>query len=276
MVIDVLNMHPNFHNIYQTYGRWPVALKDYIQMNVTRCLDCEAFEALAAIEDPQVYLDRFRSRGVPILAVNAVADEFFVPENSKYWFPDYDGEKFLMYVPNAEHSMAGHIDEIVGTLSAFLHSLIEQHRRPRLAWDFSADGTTITLTSDVEPVSVKLWQAYNEEDRCEPACFSLGQDTHPPTRSVFMLNCYLQCWWRATEMEPSGNGTWVATVESPEQGYLAFLVQAEYRIGTSESPFLTTSGVSIVPQTYDQPPCGAKCAACDTCLPDPNYVQRKR
>ena len=134
-------------------------------MNVTRCFNCPAFDALIEVEDPKVYLDRFLARNIPIIAGNAVADEFFVPEGSQFWFPEYTGEAYLMYIPNAEHSMAGHIGGITDALSAFLHTTIHELKRPGLTWEMAEDGTSWTLTSDTEPVAVKLWQAYNEKDR---------------------------------------------------------------------------------------------------------------
>jgi len=79
LVIDVLDMQSNFNEIYQTYGKWPIALKDYTNQNVTRCLNCPVFKDLANVEDPLVYLDRFKLRNIPIYAVNACGDEFFVP-----------------------------------------------------------------------------------------------------------------------------------------------------------------------------------------------------
>jgi len=38
LVIDILGMQPNMNEIYQTYGRWPIALKDYTNQNLTRFL----------------------------------------------------------------------------------------------------------------------------------------------------------------------------------------------------------------------------------------------
>lgn len=248
LVIDVLDMDPNFNNIYRTYGHWPVALKDYLEVNVTRCINCPAFVDLAAVEDPKVYLERFRERGIPIMAANAVADEFFVPESWQWWYPEYRGEKHLMYIPNAEHSMAGHIEEISDTLSAFLHTLINGIPRPQVSFDLSDDGATFTVHTDRPPIAVKLWEAYNEKNR------------------AFILNCYLQCWWRPTDLTPSGNNnTYVGRVEIPAVGYRAWLVQLTFDLPGTTSPFVTTTGVSIVPQSFDYDFCGDKCSACETC-----------
>jgi len=72
-------MTPNFNEIYQTYGKWPLSLIDYTSQNITRCLNCPVFDELNAIEDPISYIDRFRARNIPIYALNSCGDEFFVP-----------------------------------------------------------------------------------------------------------------------------------------------------------------------------------------------------
>jgi len=82
IVIEILNIQKNLNYEYQVYGRWPVAFVDYVEMNVTRCLNCPVFAELAAIEDPLSYLHRFQERGVPIISVSAVGDGTMSLENT--------------------------------------------------------------------------------------------------------------------------------------------------------------------------------------------------
>jgi len=42
-------------------------------------LNCPIFDELSYHEDPLTYIDRFRERNVPIFAINANGDEFFIP-----------------------------------------------------------------------------------------------------------------------------------------------------------------------------------------------------
>jgi len=37
--------------------------------------------------------------------MNSTGDQFFLPDNSQFYFQDLPGEKYLRYVPNTDHSM---------------------------------------------------------------------------------------------------------------------------------------------------------------------------
>ncbi|KCV71479.1 hypothetical protein H696_02425 [Fonticula alba] len=284
IVIDVLDMFNNFNNIYQTYGRWPLALNDYTEANITQCLNCPAFERLADVEDPLVYIERYKERGVPVFAINAVSDEFFVPDGWKFWYPFYDGEKYLAYLPNTEHSLVGHVRQVTETLSSLMHLLIYGGERPVYDWSLDPSGQQIVFRSETRPVSVKLYQAHNKKDRS------------------FILNCYLKCKWVPTDLTPVDpeQKVWVANVELPETGYRGFFVQAEYDVtdatslvprhqevtgagpagivagttlpGSDERIFTVTTGVSIVPLEMPHPPCGVECDDCAACSPNGEFA----
>jgi PhoPQ-activated pathogenicity-related protein len=235
----------------QVYGRWPAAFIDYVEMNVTRCLNCPVFQELGAIEDPKVYLDRFLARRVPIVSVSAVGDEFFLPDGFQWWYYDYTGEKYLAIQPNAEHSMFNRIDQLSATLAAFMYTVEQRIPRPQFTWTISEDGSSITVRTAQTPRAVRVYSAYNER-----------------RGRAFILNCYLSCVWRATSLGDLGNNTYVASVSVPTVGYTGFFVEIDFEVGPYV-PFLTvTTGVSIVPQTLPYPPCDERCARCDTCEPE--------
>jgi len=224
---------------------------DYVEMNVTRCLNCPVFQELGEIEDPKVYPDRFIQRNVPIVSVSAVGDEFFLPDGFQWWYYDYTGEKYLAIQPNAEHSMFNRIDELSATLHAFMYTVDKRIARPRFTWSLSDDGTVLTVHTEETPVAVRLFQAYNEKR---------GRS--------FILNCYLSCVWRPTDVPDNGNNTYVATVPVPSVGYTGFFIEISFSVGADVPPLTVTTGVSIVPQTLPHPPCGDVCARCDTCQPE--------
>ena len=240
----------------QVYGRWPVAFIDYLEVNVTRCLNCPVFQELSAIEDPKVYLDRFVERNVPIISISSVGDEFFLPDSSQWWYYDYSqqvggsGEAFLAIQPNAEHTLFNRIEELSSTLQAFMYTINQRIDRPRFSWNMSDDGTVITVNSVDTPLNVRVFSAYNE---------NRGR--------AFILNCYLSCVWRATDLPNLGNNTFVANVPVPAVGYAGFFVEISYEIAPGVPALVVTTGVSIVPQILPFGPCGDACAACDTCEP---------
>lgn len=58
------------------------------------------------IEDPYNYR-HCDWLSIPKYLVNASGDQFFLPDNSQFYFPNLQGEKYLRYAPNAKHDVAG-------------------------------------------------------------------------------------------------------------------------------------------------------------------------
>ena len=156
----------------------------------------------------------------------------------------------LAIQPNAEHTLFNRIEELSSTLQAFMYTINERVARPKFTWSMNDNGTVITVNSVDTPLSVRVFTAYNE---------NRGR--------AFILNCYLSCVWRATELPNLGNNTFVATVPVPAVGYAGFFVEISYDIAPNVPALVVTTGVSIVPQTLPFGPCGDACAACDTCEP---------
>jgi PhoPQ-activated pathogenicity-related protein len=50
---------------------------------------------------------------MPKLVINAGGDEFFLPDDTRYWWDEMSDEKNFLMVPNAEHSLATGILEII-------------------------------------------------------------------------------------------------------------------------------------------------------------------
>ena len=62
------------------------------------------YKALMKIEEPFEYRSRLT---MPKFIVNATGDQFFLPDSSQFYFDELPGEKYLRYVPNADHSLKG-------------------------------------------------------------------------------------------------------------------------------------------------------------------------
>jgi len=44
---------------------------------------------------------------MPKFMINSAGDQYFLPDSSKFYFDALEGEKYLRYVPNADHSLKG-------------------------------------------------------------------------------------------------------------------------------------------------------------------------
>ena len=131
------------------------------------------------MSDPWVYIERFA--GIPKLAVNALGDEFFSPDNDMWWFDDMPGQKYRLMLPNAEHSLATAEEQAINGAAAFALAVVHGLPMPDLSWQFSGNrpegapkapggfpkyGTgaasgDVTLQCDASPTNVTAWFAYS-------------------------------------------------------------------------------------------------------------------
>jgi PhoPQ-activated pathogenicity-related protein len=100
--IDLLNLEKSFEHHYRVYGFWAPAVKDYEQAGVMDWAGTPEYRNLLNIEEPYSYRDRLT---MPKFMIYAAGDQFFLPDSSRFYFDDLQGEKYLRYVPNADHSL---------------------------------------------------------------------------------------------------------------------------------------------------------------------------
>ena len=103
-VIDVLNMRPSMTHHYRAYGFWAPAVGDYVTHGIMDRIGDPRFDKLLALVEPYSYRDRLT---IPKYIINASGDQFFLPDSWQFYFDDLKGEKYLRYVPNADHSLQG-------------------------------------------------------------------------------------------------------------------------------------------------------------------------
>ena len=159
IVIDTLNIPASAAHHKAAYGFYAPSLRAYEEMGLDRWVQTPENAELMRIEDPYAYRARFT---MPKLMLNATGDQFFLPDNSRFYFNDLPGPKYLRYVPNADHSLD---DTDAGdTFLAFYRHLLTGDPLPTLTWRLSDDGTVFVESSE-RPQSWKLWQATNPAAR---------------------------------------------------------------------------------------------------------------
>ena len=151
-VIDMLNIEPSMLHHYQAYGYWAPALDDYKKMQIPKHIKDRLWKQLLGIVDPYVYRDRYV---MPKLIVNACGDQFFLPDSSRFYFKDLQGEKYLRYMPNVDHSLVG-ADE-GQTILSYLYRILHDKPRPDFRWEMQKDGSLLVKTRTT-PDIVNLWQ----------------------------------------------------------------------------------------------------------------------
>lgn len=145
IVLDAINFVAVEHHHFRSYGGWSWALHDYTEMNIMARIDDPNMYKLQQQEDPYFFRERLT---MPKLVVNAVMDEFQQPDDTRYWWNDMPNPKHFIMTPNAEHSEATGILEIVPDISAWLQHHLSSTVVPTFTWTISNTTGEIVATLD--------------------------------------------------------------------------------------------------------------------------------
>lgn len=224
LVIDALNTEEITRHHYAAYGFFSSALGDYVRHGLyPYMLGRPEFREILRIEDPYLYRHRDRMK-MPKYLINASGDQFFLLDNSQFYFKDLPEEKYLRYVPNAKHDLGG--SDARESMLAFYQSILNDTPRPKFSWTVTKNGPIRVKVKDL-PREVNLWQATNPEAR------DFRLDTIGPA-------------WTSAPVSPGKDGTYTAEVPQPAKGYTAFFVELVYDSGGNH-PFKFTTDVNVVP-----------------------------
>jgi hypothetical protein len=184
--------------------------------------------------------------------------------------------------PNAEHSEATGILEIVPAISTWITYNLKGWETPEFTWDISPETGKITATLDDEGevYEASMWYAYscgNNPDGIKRRDFRIMHMDEPCECGIsaqgYCLN--LKSFWTQVVLEPevSANGqrTYTAQMDAPDDGrYVAFMIDIKYKEhkkrGVEGIPkdlpgrLEFTTEVSVWPNTFPYPDCsGAEC-----------------
>ncbi len=226
LVIDALNSEAITRHHYEVLGFFAPSLGDYVHHGLfPHKVGTEDYRRVLEIEDPYEYFARGRLQ-LPKFIINASGDQYFHPDNSRFYYDAMPDEKRLRYVPNAAHNLAG--SDAVDSMIAFYHAVITGTPRPEYSWS-TPSPDTIVVSSEQAPTEVTLWQAHNPETR------------------DFRVE-HLGKAYTSAILSPEADGTYIARVDPPDEGFTAFFVELTYA-GAGPRPFKFTTGVSIIPDT---------------------------
>lgn len=223
IVIDVLNTDKSMRHHFAAYGYWAPAIGNYIEHEIMQRMDHPRLEEAYRLIDPYYYRHRLT---MPKLILNAAGDQFFLPDSSQFYWDDLQGEKHLRYVPNADHGMDG--TDALETVVAFYSMIVNGKPRPEYTWSENRDGS-FKIQSQVEPSEVRLWQA-----------------TNPFARDFRVETLGKQ--YTSRVLTAQDDGSYLAQVDAPEQGWTAYFVELTYPSG-GPFPLKVTTNVRVTPDT---------------------------
>lgn len=235
--IDLLDIRAGLKHMYRSYGgNWPIAFYPYYQQGIDRLIDTPSFGKLIQIEDPLLYLHSdYRARlHIPKYMINASGDDFYTPDNARFYFDELPGSKTLRVAPNTDHYGIKNFTE--QSIIAFVNRLQRQQMPPQVASRLR--DNTLSVFFSEKPLKIVRWTATNPTARdFRYACGIRYQSSLPAVKEDKRVDI---------------------TLHTPATGWEASYIEATFSDG-----FIATSQVYITPDDhYPQvapPEAGAAC-----------------
>jgi PhoPQ-activated pathogenicity-related protein len=237
IVLDAINFVKVMHHQYRSYGGWTFALQDYADMNITSRFDDPNMPIMQQYEDPYFYRNRLT---MPKLVINALMDEFQQPDDTHYWWSDMPEPKHFLIAPNAEHSLATGILEVVPAIAAWALAHLKKDTVPHFTWTIDKTTGQITATLNEHGVvhEANVWWAYS----CGTNAFDgkIRRDYRVvhldnPCQCGFAADgmcANLKAFWHKEALQQTivnGRRTYTAKLDAPSDGrYVAFMIDIKY------------------------------------------------
>ncbi|HAK5293674.1 TPA: PhoPQ-regulated protein [Salmonella enterica] len=214
--IDILNTDTVLEHTYHSYGdNWPITFYPYYQQAVDIKIKSSQFHSLLQIIDPLRYA---HSSHQPRLAiqkyiVNASGDDFFVPDNTRFYYDKLPGGKSLRVVPNMDHYTIPQIAE--DTLVHFLRRYQNQEPIPYITSLVSKHYLILHFSE--KPVKIIRWTAINPNARDFRYACGIRYTPHsvgvPSDGRMSIVLNIPEVGWEATYIEATFNDGYVATTQ---------------------------------------------------------------
>lgn len=223
--IDLLDIDASLEHIYQSYGgNWPITFYPYYQQGIDEKIKTHSFSQLRQIIDPLRYLNTvYQPRlAIPKYIINASGDDFFVPDNSRFYYSKLPGVKSLRIVPNTSHYSIKQITE--ESLVTFINRFQDKKTLPQVLGIIQHNLLTVYFSE--EPIKVVRWTATNPNAR--DFRYACGIRYHPLTIDIpanNRVNITLNepvTGWEATYIEATFDDGYVATTQvyiTPDDKY---------------------------------------------------------
>ena len=223
MVIDMLNIEAQFRHMMESYGRLSERIHDYTDRDLPRRMSGDAGAALRQIVDPYSYRNQITQPKLLILGTN---DGFWTVDALNLYWDELAGEKYITYVPNADHDLANDWRRIMSALRALHRHAHGQEKLPPIEWSYvddADDGRNVTLELQSGDAAAKafLWTADS------------------PTRD------FREAKWTSAALPLDAAGDGRVTLDPPARGYRACFAEVMY--GSGLMPLHLSTTIRVLP-----------------------------
>lgn len=217
IVIDTLNMQAQMANQLKSWGKYSEQIEDYTRRGIQQQAGTPRGIQLDSIVDPYHYRAELTQPKLLIMGTN---DRYWTLDALNIYWPDLQGEKHVLYVPNNGHGV-NDFARILGTIGALHKQAAGQLELPKLTWEFSESPQQVSLAikSDKTPAKVDIWSAT------------------APTRD------FRDSKW-TSQPATLTDGEYRFDYPTPAEGYAAFFGEAVYREGGA--PFFFSTNLRIL------------------------------
>lgn len=238
-VLDLLNTRKGLEHIYLSYGKnWPLVFYPYYQHGIDKRVNTSNFIKLMKIEDPFQYMNTDYSTrlSIPKYIINASGDDFYVPDNTRFYYSKLPGEKSLSVVPNTDHYGIKNITE--QSLIPFVNRFQSKKSLPELTEHFHDKVLRVNFSEPA--VKIIRWTAINSSAR------------------DFRYACGIR--YTPSEIQAGADGSVSIALNNKIAGWEATFLQATFKDG-----YVATSQVYITPdKEYPDKMPPSDSAACQT------------
>jgi PhoPQ-activated pathogenicity-related protein len=173
--------------------------------------------ALRRIVDPYEYRAAITQPKLIVLATN---DRYFPVDSANLYFDALDGPKYLLYLPNDEHSISDY-RRLIPSLRALHASAGSGAPFASPAWEYrwSAEGIELCVAGKPSPSRFRRWQAISATRDFRDAVWSVADRS--ATRATYR-----------------------AAVAAPSRGYVATFVEAVF--GRARGAYSVSTNLAIL------------------------------
>lgn len=248
-VFDLLNVQKNVHHHYRSLGGYTFALRDYYAQNITKEFDNAGMVELLKVEDPIAYLDRYT---MPKIIITAGSDEFFLPDDSHYFFDQLKNVKYMRVIPNSGHSVSIQEAMYDRTLEGFYFNILEKAQFPNVTWvlNQTSSGGRITARTSRVPKTVTVYYATTTDGVRR----DFRQHILDRTTGTATVNPVFWFYDNATQTSALD---YQADMTNPATGWLAFFIEFTFD-GAKNSTLEITTEINIIPDTFPFPDCSGE------------------
>ncbi|ASG19148.1 TPA: PhoPQ-regulated protein [Salmonella enterica subsp. enterica serovar Abortusovis] len=229
--MDLLNTQKSLEHMYQSYGKnWPVAFYPYYNQGIDQQIGTDKFARLMRLEDPLTYLNTDMGDRLKIdkYIINASGDDFYVPDNSHFYYGLLPGSKSLRVVPNSTHN--GILSVAEQSLITFVNRFQEKQKLPEITENVQSRGDgkkELVVNFSEKPVAILQWTARNPAARdfryaCDIKYNSVPVSLATGDNTLSISLTTPDSGWQATYIEATFTDGYVATTQvyiTPDEKY---------------------------------------------------------